>query len=268
VSLFNFNMEEIMSFFAVLVRYSMLFAVLPFVGDKFVPGPIRILLALAVTAALFPALVRSGAVRPGEAIAWGSSPGGIIRVVGLEAIFGLLLGFVAKISFDCIAFGSNLIGNFMGFASASTFDPHQESQSQIISQVHMALAMMVFLALDGHHLMLVATLDSYRVVGVGRMELGGSFGQTLVDLTGQVIRFGMTIAAPMAISVFAVNVAFGVVAKAMPQMNILVLSFAVIAIVGFVVMLVGLPEFHGVAANIFAKMGDNLNAITAAVAAK
>lgn len=268
MSLFNFNMEEILSFFAVLMRYSMLFAILPFVGDKFVPTPVRVLLSLAVTIALFPALVNSGAVRPGEALAWGSSAGGILGTVALEAIFGLLLGFVAKFSFDSISFGTNLIGNFMGYASASMFDPHQETQSQIIAEFHLAIAMLIFLALDGHHLMLTATLDSYRVVGMGKMNLGAALSQKLIELTGQVVRIGMTIAAPMAISVFAVNVAFGVLAKAMPQMNILVLSFSVIAVIGFVTMLVGLPEFQGVVANIFARMGDNLNMVIAASAAK
>ena len=55
----------------------------------------------------------------------------------------------------------------MGFSTASTYDPHQESQTQVVAQIQMAIAMLLFLALDGHHLMLRASLESYRIVGVG-----------------------------------------------------------------------------------------------------
>lgn len=268
ISPFNFSEEEILTFFAVLVRYSVLIAVLPFVGDKAVPTPAKILLSVAVTLALFPALVAGGSVRPGEAIAWGATAGGILGTVALEVLFGLALGFTAKLAFDSVFFGANLVGNFMGFASAATYDPHQESQTQVIAEFQMALAMLIFLVLDGHHLMLRAGLESYQIVGLGKAGLGAVFAQRMVTLTGNVLKFGLVLAAPLAVSLFAVNVAFGVLAKAMPQLNILVLSFSVTAIVGFFALFLTLGEFQGALGIVFSRMEDAMAGVTAAMAGR
>jgi flagellar biosynthetic protein FliR len=262
MALFNWNPEEIFSFFAVLVRYSVLFSVLPFVGDRFVPTPVKVLMSLAVSFCMFPALVSTGAIRPGESIVWSASTSGIASVVAFEALFGLVMGFTAKLAFDAINFGGSLVSHFMGFAAASTYNPHFEQETQVVSEIQLAIAMLIFLAVDGHHLMLQAALDSYRMIGLGGMGLladaktASLLGQKLIELSGQVIRFGLLISAPIAVSMFAVNVAFGVLSKAMPQLNILVLSFAVTALIGLFVMLVTLPEFYGASENILGRMSE------------
>jgi flagellar biosynthetic protein FliR len=259
VNLFNFtqiSQYELLTFFAVLMRFSVLIAVMPFVGDRMIPAPVKVLLALVLTVALFPSLVAQNQVRPLEAAAWGATTGGIAGTVFSEVLCGLVLGFTAKLLFEGVSFGANLVGNFMGFAAASTYDPHQESQSQVIAQIQVTVAMLIFLAIDGHHLMLRASLDSYRMVGLGKAVFGGEASQCLIDMTGQVIRFGVQLAAPVAVSMFAVNVAFGIVAKAMPQLNVLVLSFAVSALVGLAVMLMSVPEFQGAVSAVLGRMGD------------
>ncbi|MBI4924704.1 MAG: flagellar biosynthetic protein FliR, partial [Bdellovibrio sp.] len=171
---------------------------------------------------------------------------------------GFVLCFVAKLSFDTIQFGANLIGNFMGFATANYYDPHQESQTQVVAEFHMALAILIFLALDGHHFMLRSVLNSYQIVGLGKAEITGALGQKLIEQTTQVILFGVQLAAPMAISLFAVNIVFGVLAKSMPQLNILVLSFSVSILVGFLVLLLGITDFQVAAGNILERMNDSL----------
>jgi flagellar biosynthetic protein FliR len=262
MGLFSWNQEEIFSFFAVLIRYSVLFSVLPFVGDKVVPVPVKVLMALAISFSMFPSLVSTGAIRPGDSIVWASTTSGIVGVVVFEALFGLLMGFTAKLAFDAINFGGTLVGHFMGFAAASTYNPHFEQETQVVSDLQLAFAMLIFLAVDGHHLMLQTTLDSYRMIGLGGMGAlanagtAALVGQRLVELTGQVIQFGLLLAAPIAVSMFAVNVAFGVLAKAMPQLNILGLSFAVTALIGLFVIFVTLPEFYGASENILARMSD------------
>jgi flagellar biosynthetic protein FliR len=265
MSLFNFDEPMMLSFFAVLVRYGTLVAVLPLTGDKMVPAPAKVLLALTATIAIFPALMSSGQVKPGDALIWGATAGGIVRTVGMEALFGAALGYTSRLAFDAISFGSNLTGTFMGFAMASAYDPHHENQTQVVAEIQMALAMLVFLALDGHHAMLRASLASYDVVGLGQAGFGDLLGRRLTEITSLVIRFGIQLAAPVAVSIFAVNVAFGVMAKAMPQLNVLVLSFAVTSLVGLAVMFFGMPEFQGASAEVLARMVDWIEAVKAAL---
>jgi flagellar biosynthetic protein FliR len=266
MSPFQFDEAEILTFFAVLVRYSVLFSLLPFLGDRVIPVPLKVLFSVAVTIVLFPSLVKLGLVVPGEAQAWSANAGGIARIVASEALFAAVLGFTARFVFDSISFGANLVGTFMGFASATQFDPHHESQTQIVAEFYLALAMLVFLALDGHHLMLRAALDSYRWVGVGQVNLSsGTFSEQLLMISTQVFKYGLQLAAPVGIAIFTVNVAFGVLSKAMPQLNVLVLSFSVTALIGLAVMFFSLSDFQGLTAQIFERMGDWMGSVSRSI---
>ncbi len=261
MSLFNFSLSELFTFFAVLVRFSVVIAVLPFVGDRLIPAPVKILLALVVTISLFPSLVSSGLIHPSDAVRWASTAGGIVSTLGLEVLFALFLGFTARLVFDGISFGGHLIGNFMGFASASMFDAHQESQTQVVAQLQTALAMLIFLAIDGHHLMLRAALDSYRVVGLGRAEFSGLLSSRLIKMTSDVFIFGIQMAGPVSMALFAVNVVFGLISKAVPQVNVFMLSFTVSAIVGLAVMYLSAEMFHDAIVIYIERMIDSMNSI-------
>jgi flagellar biosynthetic protein FliR len=253
---FGFSPEELLVFFAVLVRYSTLVAVLPVTGDRTIPTPVKVLFSLAVTIALFPALLRNGEVRISEAHVWGRSTGGIVSTVVVEAMFGLILGYVAKLCFDAINIGANMAGNFMGFAMASQYDPHQETQSQVIAEIQMAFAMLMFLALDGHHFMLKSAFSSYQIVGIGRAGITEAFSRHLTELTSQVFGFGLQLAAPVAMSVFFVNVGFGIIGKALPQLNIFVLAMGVTALVGLGVTWLAYPELATAMTSVMERMTD------------
>ncbi len=272
MSLFNFNQEELLCFFAVLVRYSVLIAVLPFTGDIQVPIPVKILLSLSITIALFPMLLASGQVRPADAAVWSADAGTLIGTITLEVIVALVLGYTARLAFQAISFGGNLVGNFMGFGIASSYDPNQQAHTQVVAELHMAIAMLAFLALDGHHMMLRSALQSYQIVGVGGQGLMGSgrmiLSQRLIAMGSDVLRFGIQLSAPIAIVVFAVNVIFGVMARAVPQLNILVMSVTISAIIGLVVMFLSLGELHGVTVNILSRIGDWMDGALRAMAGR
>jgi flagellar biosynthetic protein FliR len=272
MSLFNFNQEELLSFFAVLVRFSVLIAVLPFTGDVQVPAPVKILLSLGITIALYPMLLASGQVRPADAAVWSSDAGSLIGTIALEALVALVLGYVSRLAFQAISFGGNLVGNFMGFGIASSYDPNQQAHTQVVAELHMALAMLVFLAIDGHHMMLRSALQSYQIVGIGGQWMMGpgrmALSQRLIAMCGDVLRFGIQLSAPIAIVVFAVNVIFGVMARAIPQLNILVMSVTISAFIGLLVMFLSLGELHGVTINILSRMGDWMDGALRAMAGK
>lgn len=268
MSLFNFSEEEFLTFFMVLVRFSVVLSVLPFIGDRLIPTPVKILLALVISIVLFPALVASKQVTISDANSWGKTAGGIIGTVSSEVIFGLLLGYTARLLFESITFGGNLVGNFMGFGSASTYDPHQETQTELIAQFQASLAMLLFLVLDGHHLMLRASLDSYKIIGIGGLKISATVVERLVYMTGEVFNFGLQIAAPIAIVLFSVNVTFGIISRAVPQMNVLVMSLVATALIGFIVMYFSMPMFQTQVEGIFSRMNDWLGAIMQSMASR
>ncbi len=256
MTLFNFSDVEMLSFFMVLVRWSVLFSVLPFLGDRFIPAPVKILLPFSISIALFPALILNKQIDLRETRIWGATVSGIISTLAVEVFFSLLLGYTAKLIFQAILFGTHLVGNFMGFASATFYDPHQESQTEIVSQLQVTIAMLIFFALDGHHLMLRASLDSYRIVGIGKACWSLNVMQRLISMSSDVFSISLQIAAPISVASFSVNSVFGIISKAMPQMNILSLSLSITALVGLFVLFLSLSEFHDFVQILFSRMGD------------
>lgn len=259
---FQFNYNEICTFFAVLVRFSVLVSIVPWLGERSIPTLVKIFLSVAITVCLFPVLVNQNIIQPEKAERWSNSIPLLAQVIGLEALFALVLGFSAKIVFQAIQFGGNLAGNFMGFGMATYFDPFSETQSQVVAEIHMAFAMLLFLGLDAHHLLLRAMLGTYSWVGLGEVQMGAGFSEFFIQLTKQVLYFGLVAAAPVAVCIFLVNLVFGVLAKAMPQLNALVLSFSVTALVGIAVLYLSLPEFTEFSKFLFTKMPETMVALS------
>jgi flagellar biosynthetic protein FliR len=256
---FNFDQLEILCFFMVLVRFGTIFALLPVTGERTVPAPVKVLLALSLTLMMFPVLLSTGQVNPADAAVWGASAGGLIGMTVAEVAFGLAVGFCSRMVFFAIEAGADMAGAFMGFSMANTVDPNQETQTQVVTQIQVTLAMLLFLVLDGHHIMFRAALESYSVVGLGQIDLaGGDFQARLIELSAGTLRTALQLAGPVAVALFAVNMVYAVLAKAMPQLNVLVLSFSVSAFVGLFVMFMSIPEFQSTAAEMFSKVGGQM----------
>lgn len=260
-SLMNLSENELLTFFGVLVRVSVLFAVLPFFGDRTIPNMVKVLLSLTVTVAIFPTLIRTNVLRPDDAAVWGTTAFGLVGTIVKEAALGLTLGFVAKVFFEAISVGTEMIGNLMGLATASMYDPHSESQTQVLSRIHTTLAMLLFLALDGHHLLLQTVMDSFKVVNLGALQFTGFAAGQLIDISGEVLRKGIQIASPMILCTMLVYIFYGIFSRALPQVNILVLSLSISAATGLIVMLMSLSEFQDLATDLFARMQVELHEV-------
>ncbi len=258
---FEFNAFEIMTFFAVLVRLSVVMVILPIFGDNAIPSPVKILLPLAVTIAVFPVLVADQIVVPQDAEKWSATAGSLISTIGMEAVFGAALGLFVRMLFSAFQITGELMGTFMGFSAASQYDPQQESSSQLVARLLTTLTLLLFITIDGHHQMLKAVIRSYEMVGLGHVTIGGAFVEKLMHFSGEMIRLGLQLSAPMAISLFVVNVIYGVFSKALPQMNILVLSLSISALVGFIVLLTGLPEFYGATSEALGRIGEEMGSV-------
>ena len=261
MALAQFNMDEVLSFFAVLVRLSVLFSIVPFFGDRLILAPIKVLLSIVVSITLFPVLVASGSIKVSDAHVWGATAGGLTSTIALEVMFGLALGFVSRLVFEALALGANLVGNFMGFASASVYDPHQESQTEVVAHIQTTLAMLLFLVIDGHHVLLRAILDSYKVVGIGKAGFNDVFQHQLIFMTAEVFRFGVQMASPTALGLFLLNMIFGVLSKSLPQLNLLVITFAANALVGFAILFISFLEFHDSIGGMFGRMNEWMRSI-------
>jgi flagellar biosynthetic protein FliR len=255
VNLFAFNESEIMLFFASFVRVTALFMMLPLFGDNNVPVIVRIFLAFTVNLIVYPVAAASGSSQIAGML---NSDLGIVSLTVKEALVGGIIGFTAKLFFDALGFAFAYIGMQMGFGMASVYDHQTETSTPVVSQLIMILATLLFLGLDGHHLFLKALVQSYEIIPVGELVVTKAIATYMMETGSMVFWIAVKLSAPMALMIFLINCAFGVVSKAVPQINVLIVSFTVNILAGFLVIVLTLPVFGTSVGEVFQLMFDRM----------
>jgi flagellar biosynthetic protein FliR len=256
--LYDFNETQILLFFASLTRVVALFLLLPIFGDQNVPAMVRIFLAFTVNLIVFPVALAQGTAAVGPLL---TSDVGIIVLVMKEVAVGVVMGFTARIFFDAMTFAFAHMGSQMGFSMASAYDHHAEANTPVISHLIMILAMLLFLAMDGHHFFIRALVDSFGSVPVGGFVWKKAIALHVLETATEVFWIAVKLSAPMALVIFLINCAFGIIAKAVPQINVLVVSFTVNILAGFLVISLTLPVFGTSMAEVIQMMVERVESV-------
>jgi flagellar biosynthesis protein FliR len=259
----GFSELEVLQFFASMVRVSCVFLLLPIFGDNAVPPLVRIFLAFTVNLIVFPVASAAGA---GQVAVMAASEVGLALMVLKEALVGLVIGFTAKLFFEGLAFAFGHMGTQMGFNMATAYDYQTEASVPVISQLVMILALLLFLALDGHHLFLTALVQSFSAVPLGAFVLTKTVAAFVLETSAQVFWIAIKLSAPMALVVFMINCAFGIIARAVPQINVLVVSFTVNILAGFFVISLTLPVFGTSVTEVFRHMMERMMSLMTVLA--
>jgi len=255
---FGFTESEIIPFFASLTRVVALFMLLPIFGDANIPQLVKVFLAFTVNLVVFPIAASYGLTHVGAST---QSDFGIISLVVKEAAVGIVLGFTAKLFFEGLTFAFAHIGNEMGFNMAAAYDHHTETNLPVISQMIMIFATLLFLVFNGHHFFLRALVQSFEAVPIGAFVFNRSVANFVLETSTQVFWIAAKLSAPMALMIFMINCAFGIVAKAVPQINVFVVSFTVNILAGFLVLSLSMPVFGTNVGEVFQLMASRVQSL-------
>lgn len=237
-AVYKFSEIEIVSFAMVLIRISCFIVVWPIFGVETVPNSIKVLLALVLTLAVFPVLPRAIGVND-----FGSPL--LITMVIKEVFIGITFGFVARAFFMATRVAGELISLSVGLSGAQLYNPSMGGQTTPMDQLIYMLAALLYLAIDGHHLLLTGLVDTFRLIPIGPQMVNLKSLQQIGAVLQEVISIGVRISAPVLISILMLNLVMGILGKTVPQINVLVTGLAVNLIVGLVVMIVALPHMMG-----------------------
>jgi flagellar biosynthetic protein FliR len=255
---FGFTENEIIPFFASLTRVMALFMLLPIFGDSNIPQLVKVFLGFTVNLVVFPVALSHGLAHFGPA---SQSDLGIISLVLKEGAVGLVLGFTAKLFFDGLTFAFAHIGNQMGFNMAAAYDHHTETNMPVISQMIMIFATLLFLVMNGHHFFLRALVQSYEVVPIGGFVFSRHVASFVLETSTQVFWIAAKLSAPMALMIFMINCAFGIISKAVPQIQVFVVSFTVNILAGFMVLALSMPMFGTNMGEVFQLMAGRIQGL-------
>lgn len=215
------------------IRLGALFVAAPFFGAVTVPVRVRIILALAVTVILLPVL---GETRPVDLV---SADG--LMLIAQQVAVGLGMGLMLQFVVAAITMAGHTIATAMGLSFASSVDPQNGTQVSILGQFYLILATLFFLAIDGHLRLLELLALSFEVFPVTSFVLDGAFFREVVLYSAQMFVTGTLLALPVMVGVLLINVGFGVMTRAAPQLNIFSIGFPMSMLGGFVLMLLSMP---------------------------
>jgi flagellar biosynthesis protein FliR len=207
--------------------------VAPIFGTRFVPARFRIVLAAAITLIVAPLLPPPPDVSPF------SGTGVVITVQQL--IIGIAVGFVLQIVFDALAMGGQLLANTMGLSFAFNVDPLRGTGTPVLGQFYTLIATLTFLALNGHIAIIQALVDGFGTMPVGTAGLGATALGDIALYGSQLFRGALMVALPGLTALLVVNLAFGVVSRAAPSLNLFAIGFPATLIGGLLIVTAGLP---------------------------
>ncbi|WP_147821267.1 flagellar biosynthetic protein FliR [Salidesulfovibrio onnuriiensis] len=226
MDIFNFDPGNILSFYLTLFRVSIVLFLLPFYGGRSIPTKIKAVLTLALSLALWPHLSFPAEMFP-------QNPWEILIMLLGEAALGLTLGLMVRILFSAVQTGGHIIGFQMGFAMVNVVDPLTGVSEAVSAHFLYMCTMLTFLTLNGHLYLLQALSQSFEFVPPGQFMINSVIAAQVFTFSKQLFILAIKIAAPVMAAVFLVDLALALIAKAAPQMHVLVVGFPVKIAVGF-----------------------------------
>lgn len=217
--------RELKSFFLILVRVSIIFQMLPFFNSKVIPVLAKAGLAFVITIILFPVINT-------KMIEFPSTIFGMVQLILNELIIGMILGLLVLIIFEGIRMMGQTVGFQTGFAITNIIDPQSGSQISILANMAYLVAMIIFLLLNGHYILLNALRESFEIIHVGSLGLNFKMFNKLIPIYGDMFGIAVKIGAPAIAALLFTNLAFGLIVKFIPQMNIMIVAFPVQITIG------------------------------------
>src|SRR5580698_111854 len=216
------------------IRVGSCLMVAPLFSGQAVPARIRIVLAGAIAMILAPTIVI-----PAQLEAF--SIEGLL-VTAQQVVIGIALGFCLQLVFDSITLGGQLIANSMGLSYALSVDPIRGTGTTALGDMYTIFVTLVFLALDGHLRLIEVLADGFRTLPIG----GSGFGTTdlwqIISWGGTLFSGALSIALPGITALLIVNLAFGMVSRTAPTLNLMAVGFPVMLIFGLLVLVVSAPQ--------------------------
>ncbi|HAR34636.1 MAG TPA: flagellar biosynthetic protein FliR [Desulfobacter sp.] len=222
------------TFMLVLARVSVFLFLFPIFSSSAFPNQLKIGLAL-VLALLFYTVVPVDPARfPRDIPTFG-------LMLGAEILVGFTLGLCLRIFFAGVQMAGELIGFQVGFSMINIMDPQSGENVSIMDQIGYWVCLIIFLVLNGHHIIIMSMIDSFELVPVGGFVMHAAIHPRVMDVAAGLFVDAVKISAPVIAVLTFVNTGFGLVAKFSPQTNVMIVAFPVKIVVGLIFFAMTLP---------------------------
>ena len=223
-----FNETNVVAFVLLFFRFAALFIATPIFSHQNIPVSVKAAMAFFFTVVFY------GSLPP---LAISIDVATIVLAILSELMFGLSIGIVLLLAYNVITFAGGQISFMMGFSMASAIDPQTGVSMPIISQFLSLMALMVLMAMDIHHWMLLFIDNSLSTLPLGGFLMSEDLFKYIIHAASNMFLVGFMIAFPITALSWLADIIFGMLMKTMPQFNLLVIGFPIKIMVAFGVLI-------------------------------
>ena len=216
------------------VRILALVSTAPILGEPAVPRQVKVAVAALLTLVLAPALGAAAAVPIVSAAG--------VWILLQQVLIGVAMGFTMRLAFTAVQAAGEYIGLQMGLSFASFFDPMAGGSTVVVSRLLHMLALLIFLAIDGHLLVIAALAQSFEILPIADRPLSAAGWMSLAASGGQIFANGLMLALPLVTALLILNLAMGILNRASPQFSIFAVGFPLTLVSGIAMLYLLMPR--------------------------
>jgi flagellar biosynthesis protein FliR len=222
----------IAAFIFPLARILALLSAAPPFNNGSLPRRVRLILGLAITLAIVPGLDKLPAIEPAS--------GAGLLVLAEQMLIGYAMGFSLRLVFSAIDLAGTVFSTQMGLGFATSYDPMSTSQTPVVSEMLGVLALLMFMGINGHLMVLSTLAQSFQALPIGILP-GSASWANLANAVAIVFSAGLLLALPIIVTLLITNTALGILGRVAPQLNLIVIGFPITIALGFAALYVVLP---------------------------
>ncbi len=235
------------------VRIASMIALMPVLGSASIPPTVKAGLSLILCFILFPFIQQHSAMPLPQ------TTGIFIYKIIMEVFVGIVIGFISSMLFSSVQFAGYLIDTLTGFSFVELVDPFTDTSISVIGQFNVLIFTIIFFLINGHYFMILAIQKSFEVVpllGVGFNP--GKLVDFMTSQTGAIFVVAFKLCAPMFVALIITQVALGVVARTVPQINVFFVGVPLNIVVAFCVLIIVLPNLATLFKSVFENMMQDI----------
>jgi len=242
---------QLQVFFLIFLRVGAILMSMPIFTSKSIPVLFNFGLALAASIILFPMVDLK--VFPV------SNNLGSLAIGGIgEILIGITIGMTVNLIFIGLQIAGQISGYQMGLAIAEVMDPAGSEQVPLLAQFFQLFAFLIFLTINAHHWFLMALTDSFQLVPPFGFKVSGSLIEQLIQVAGNMFVIAIKVGAPVIAALLLTSIAFGLIARTVPQMNVLFVAMPLKIIIGLLFIGFSLPYLSSFLKAVFTNLGSTI----------
>jgi flagellar biosynthetic protein FliR len=243
--------NELMKLVFIFFRIIGVLVVCPIFGDRAVPSIVKVGLSVFISIMIYSVVPVGG---PDISFSGYS----IVLLILKEMLLGITIGLVVLFMFVGIQFGGEIVGFQMGLWLAETIDPNFGVETPVISHFQYLFAIMLFLSVNGHHIILKALKESFILLPLGRLTFSGGLYEEVIGMGGSIFRIGIQMAAPIIGVLLLISISMGLIARIIPELDILMIEVPLKIGIGLLFLAWALPFMASALLDVYKGTGNNI----------